>query len=180
MKKLQQWLAECYHDFRIQTGSSYVLDYAQLVLFTEQQFLRSNLRDSTVHGTGVKPIHSQATGRLMGPPLLVQIVAVSEFMRPKKPRVHRLKLSDGNTLVHAVAYASVLGHNLSFYNLHLGYKVSESYQHPSQDHMLTRNIDAAHALAYRERRHCPTSAYNCIAGRNVPRGGGKDRNAHQM
>ena len=105
MKKLQQWLAECYHDFRVQTGSLYVLDFAQLVLFTEEQFLRSNLRDSTVHGTGIRPINSQATGRLRGPPILVQIVAVTEFVRRNKPRVHRLKLSDGHIIVHAVCYS---------------------------------------------------------------------------
>lgn len=180
MKKLQQWLAECYHDFRVQTGSLYVLDFAQLVLFTEEQFLRSNLRDSTVHGTGIRPINSQATGRLRGPPILVQIVAVTEFVRRNKPRVHRLKLSDGHIIVHAVAYASTLGHNLSFYNLHLGYKVSSSYQHSSQHYMLTRSIDAAHALACRVRRDCPTGAYNRIIGRDVPRGGGEDHNAHQI
>ena len=56
MKKLQQWLAECYHDFRIQTGSSYVLDYAQLVLFTEQQFLRSWLGLTNKPCTRLSPI----------------------------------------------------------------------------------------------------------------------------
>ena len=113
------------------------LDYEQLVLFTKQEILRSNLRRSAVAGTGLRLLvaNPRATGRLIGPPLLVQIVSVTEIIRPNRPRVHKLKLTDGDNSINAIACVSSLGHNLSFYNLHIGYKVSQSHRYPSQHHI---------------------------------------------
>lgn len=97
-----------------------MLDYEELMLFTEEQILRSNLVHSAVDGTGIRPVNSRATGRLLGLPLLVQVVAVTEIIRPHKPRIHKLKLSDGDNIINAVAFTASLNCNLGFYDLQLG------------------------------------------------------------
>lgn len=109
------------------------LDYAQLIQFTEEQLLGSNLAHSTVHGTGFGPISSWTTGRLQGPPLMVQVLAVTQTVQLHKLRMHKLKLSDGESVVNAVAFAPCSNCNLGLYYFQRGYnKVSQSHLHPGR------------------------------------------------
>lgn len=103
-----------------------IMDYEQLVLATKKQILRSDLTGSTVHGTGFGPeISSQASVRyLQGPPLLVQAIAFTEVVRPHKPRVFNLKLSDGDKIINAFAIAPFSSRSLNFNDIQLGFKVS--------------------------------------------------------
>lgn len=114
-------------------GWENVIDYTQLLLFTTEQILESDLADSTVRGTGFGPetfTQTTAIGCLQGPPFLVQVVAFTEVIRPRKPRGFKLKLSDGENVVDA--FANVQAAHLSeshdglldFDSLELGYKVS--------------------------------------------------------
>lgn len=123
----QEWLAECYRWVRLKerTNDGDMLDYAQLIKFTTEQILGSNLADSTAHGTGFGPAILPTTGYLQGLPLLVQIVSFTEVIRPHKSRAFKLKLSDGEKVVDAVALAPASGYNFDFHHLQLGYKVSQ-------------------------------------------------------
>lgn len=126
-------------------GDGIMQDYAaaQLMLLIEEQLVESNLKHSTVHGTGFGPVNERTTGRLPSPLLLVQVVAVSEIVRPHKPRAYKLRLSDGGAVVTAVAFSPSSNHSLSFYDLQLGYKVSQSYLHLGQHCILFYGTDAA-------------------------------------
>lgn len=104
------------------------------------------------------PISSQGTGRLSGPPPLVQIVAVTEIVHPPKSRLYKLKLSDGERVVSAVAYAPSASSNLGFYDLQLGYKVCRSHSIPTNFVMKFCEIDAAQMPASTKRRDCPAGA----------------------
>ncbi|KJA19252.1 hypothetical protein HYPSUDRAFT_204807 [Hypholoma sublateritium FD-334 SS-4] len=126
-----EWLAECYRDFRLRLGGCDMLDYQELMLFTEEQILRSNLAHSAVNGTGIGPVSLRAGGRLLGLPLLVQVVAVTEIIRPNKPLIHKLKLSDGDSIFNAVAFGASINNNIGFYDLRLGYKVGEIHPIPA-------------------------------------------------
>ncbi len=66
-------------------------------------------------------------GNLSGPPLLVQIVAVTEVLRPRKSRLYKLTLWDGLRVIKAMAIAPTPHCKLGFYDFDLGYKVSKSY-----------------------------------------------------
>lgn len=83
----------------------------------------SNLKDSTIRGTGFDPL--QATGHLRGPDLLVQVMAFTEIAQPHKRRVFKFQLSDGEFVVDAFACAP---HScaLDFDKFRLGCKVSLS------------------------------------------------------
>lgn len=122
----QEWLAECYHWVKVKEKleGRKVLNYGQLVLFTMEQILASDLAHSTARGTGFGPASSRISGRLQGPPLLVQVVAFTEVVRPYKPRIFKLRLSDGESIVDAIAIAPSPRQKFSFDNLQLGYKVS--------------------------------------------------------
>lgn len=109
------------------------INYPQLLLFTMEQILHSDLAHSTVRGTGFGPevfTRTTATRYLQGPPLLVQVVALTEVIRPHKPWGFKFKLSDGENVVNA--FANVQAAHLSeshdglldFDSLELGYKVS--------------------------------------------------------
>ena len=107
------------------------MDYARTVVAIEEQILGSDLADSTVHGTGFGHNNSQAAeGYLQGPPLLVQAIAFTEIVRPHKPRVFKLKLSDGDKVrdASAIAWQVSASHSLDFNDIQLGFKVSLSYQ----------------------------------------------------
>ena len=105
---------------------STVLDYDQLVIATKEQILGSDLKDSTVHGTGFGFVisHTSEARYLQGPPLLVQVTAFTEVVRPHKPRELHLKLSDGDKVVNAVSNGISSGCSLNFDDIHIGFKVS--------------------------------------------------------
>lgn len=107
------------------------INYPQLLLFTMEQILHSDLAHSTVRGTGFGPevfTRTTATRYLQGPPLLVQVVALTEVIRPHKPWGFKFKLSDGENVVNAFANAPLSSNSLlDFDNLELGYKVSSTF-----------------------------------------------------
>ncbi|KJA26718.1 hypothetical protein HYPSUDRAFT_198529 [Hypholoma sublateritium FD-334 SS-4] len=175
-----EWLAECYHDFRLRLGGCDMLDYQELMLFTEEQILRSNLAHSAVDGTGVGPVNLRAAGCLQGPPLLVQVVAVTEVIRPNKPRIHKLKLSDGESIINAVAFGASVNDNIGFYNLQLGYKVGQIHLPPGPHHMQTQGIDAAQMPAYTEWRDYFAGTDDYITGWKVQPHGEEDHLAYPM
>lgn len=104
-----------------------IIDYDQLVVATKEQILGSDLRDSTVHGTGFCPelenSHTSEAMYLQGPPLLVQVIEFTEVVRPHKSRSFSLKLSDGNKIADAFSTGLASGCNLNFNDMHLGFKV---------------------------------------------------------
>lgn len=102
-----------------------MLDYAQLITLATEQILGSDLADSTSHGTGFGPENLPATGYLQGIPLLVQIVAFTEVVRPHKSRAFKLKLSDGKKVADAIAIVPPSSDNFRFDGLQLGYKVRQ-------------------------------------------------------
>lgn len=104
-----------------------MIDFTKLLQFVGEQILWSNLVDSTIHGTGFEREDlSQEAEYLQGLPIMVQVVAFTEVVRPDKPRAFMFKLSDGENVVDAFAHASLLGNNVDFDNFKLGYKVGLS------------------------------------------------------
>ena len=107
------------------------MDYERLVVAIKEQILGSDLADSTLHGTGFGSNIAQVLdGYLQGPPLLVQVIAITEVDRPLKPRVFKLKLSDGDKVREAFTLAQIaLSQCLNFENIPLGFKVSTLHYH---------------------------------------------------
>lgn len=109
------------------------IDYTRLLIFTTEQILQSDLADSTVRGTGFGPetfTQTTAGGYLQGPPFLVQVVAITEVIRPHKPLSFKFRLSDGENVIDAFANAQLSESNdslLDFDSLELGYKVSRTF-----------------------------------------------------
>lgn len=102
-----------------------------MIVATEEQILGSDLADSTVHGTGFGHNNSQAAeGYLQGLPLLVQAIAFTEIVQPHKPRMFKLKLSDGDKVrdAFAIAWQVSASHSLDFDDIQLGFKVSSNYR----------------------------------------------------
>lgn len=93
-----------------------------------EQILESDLKDSTVHGTGFGLAQPAMAGNLLGPPLLVQVVALTEVSRPHKPRGLKFRLSDGDRVIDAFANAVRSSGDLDFNRLNLGSKVSKKNQ----------------------------------------------------
>lgn len=86
------------------------------------------MKDSTVHGTGfgLAPWQLGVAGNILGPPLLVQVVALTEVARPHKPRGLKFKLSDGERVIDAYANAALSSGDLDFNSIELGSKVSRT------------------------------------------------------
>lgn len=119
-----------------------MVDFTKLTQYIREQIIGSNLADSTICGTGFEVIPvdniSQETGYLQGIPILVQVVGFTEVIRPNKPCAFVFKLSDGTNIVTAFAHASLLGNNLDFNSLALGYKVSLAFK--KYDSLTVTNI----------------------------------------
>ncbi len=64
--------------------------------------------------------------KLPGPPLLVQIMAVSETIEHNVSRTYKLRLSDGSRIYYAAARAASPVYDLGFFNMELGYKVRQN------------------------------------------------------
>ena len=99
------------------------MNYEQFIIAIIQQFLGSDLSDSTIRGTGFGREIFPTTGRLQGPAVLVQVVAVTEIVRLRKARIMKFTLSDGEREIAAVARMSPHS-RLDFDAFELGYKVS--------------------------------------------------------
>ncbi len=101
-------------------------------------------------------------GRLRGPPLLVQIVSVTEILRPKKLRLYKLTLWDGMRLIKAMAFAPTPYCKLGLYDLDLGYKVSKVIFYPILYYILNEesDIDAANTPKSPERYSHPGGRHN--------------------
>ena len=124
--KLKQWLAECYERFcdkhNIPEENGFI-NFAELRRNVREQYLLSNLEDSTIHGTGFSTTSSPTTGHLQGRPLLVQVVACKEFIAPSGQRTFNFRLSDGETISEAIAHAASHRSSLNFHRFELGFKV---------------------------------------------------------
>ncbi len=100
-----------------------VLNYKQFIIAIFHQIRGSDLSCSTIRGTGFGREIFPTTGRLQGPTVLVQVVAVTEIVRPRKARIFKFTLSDGEREIEAVARMSPHC-SLNFDTFALGYKVS--------------------------------------------------------
>ena len=101
-------------------------EYLLLKRFIVEEIINSNLAYSTVMGTGFRSMNLDGRRRLPAQSLLVQIVAVTET-REANNRVFNLKLSDGDTVVDAIAFGLSSSCDIGFYELELGFKVSHNY-----------------------------------------------------
>lgn len=142
----------------------------QLLVFTKQQILQSDLTDSTVRGTGFGPetfTRMTATGYLQGPPLLVQVVALTEVIRPHKPRGFKFKLSDGHKVVDAFANAPLSNNSfVGFDSLELGCKVSGLFMSPKRLDRAQR-IDISYKSSPSRWGTYPPTTHFYVVGRKV-------------
>lgn len=123
---IQEWLGLCcrwIYDTSHRTQGLEGLNYRQFLKSIIYQILGSNLSDSTIRGTGFGREILPTVGNLQGPPLLVQVVGMTEITQLRKPKVIKFRLSDGEREVEAVARVP-LNCNFDFGTFDLGYKVS--------------------------------------------------------
>ncbi len=130
---MQEWLRECFewvfaeqeYPQKLNGNNSTDSNFSNIWHKVIDQFLESNLTDSTIRGSGLgSQIIQQDTGILQGPPLLVQVIAVSEIIRPNRRPTVKLKLSDGENSIYAIVHPSLLAsRHMDFDSLRLGYKV---------------------------------------------------------
>ena len=74
----QEWLNDCCEWL---IGNQHIDPLTSFPEFTDQvkgQLLESDLRDSMMHGTGLDVHVDKFTGNLKGPPILVQIIAITD------------------------------------------------------------------------------------------------------
>ena len=102
-------------------------DYPQLQHFVVEELLESNLKYSVIGETGFRSINLQGRGRVPAPRVLVQIIAITEIFQFNKPQVYELKLLDGDSVVDAIAFSQPSTCNIGFYQLALGFKVSQNH-----------------------------------------------------
>lgn len=114
----------------------------------------------------------QQNGYLQGPPLLVQVIAVTEIIRPNRSSVFRLKLSDGERAVDATIRPSLLAsRDIEFNNLNLGYKVSTALKPPSGPSSAQKwfGVDVARQAKVPGRGAISSIKHCCFDGRRVYR-----------
>ncbi|KJA26411.1 hypothetical protein HYPSUDRAFT_199138 [Hypholoma sublateritium FD-334 SS-4] len=73
------WLQGCYEWLVNEQNISPVTAFPQFMDRVKEQLLESDLADSMLAGTGLRPGIKQATEKLQGAPLLVQIVRITEI-----------------------------------------------------------------------------------------------------
>ncbi|KDR78871.1 hypothetical protein GALMADRAFT_137857 [Galerina marginata CBS 339.88] len=74
-----EWLEGCTQWLEDDQGLSPVNDFPEFMERVKGQLLESDLLDSMLHGTGLDPHITRMNGNLRGPPVLVQIIAVTEI-----------------------------------------------------------------------------------------------------
>ncbi|KAH9959580.1 hypothetical protein BC827DRAFT_491392 [Russula dissimulans] len=97
----ENWLSQCYAWVIEEHSLNPATDMNKIIEQVEVQLLMSDLTDSMVHGTGLPHnVGGLQKGTLSGPPLLVQIVALTEIghsafnlMNVRKTKIDRADLS---------------------------------------------------------------------------------------
>ena len=97
----QHWLSQCYAWVVEEHNLNPATDMGQIREQVESQLLMSDLTDSMVHGTGLPhDLAGLQKGSLSGPPVLVQILALTEIghsafnlMNVRQTKVDRADLS---------------------------------------------------------------------------------------
>ncbi|KAF8907305.1 hypothetical protein CPB84DRAFT_300216 [Gymnopilus junonius] len=73
-----EWLEGCVQWLEDDQKLSPVNNFPEFIKQVEVQLIESDLVDSMQHGTGLDPNISRFTGNLLGPPVMVQIMAITE------------------------------------------------------------------------------------------------------
>ena len=136
---VQEWLGLCCRWIynaacRRLRGRVGHISYPRLLRRIIRQILGSDLSDSTIEGTGFRQENLPVTGYLQGPPRLVQVIEMTEIVQSRKPRMIKLKLSDGDIKLDAIVSVP-FNCRFDFSRFPLGYKVScRGMQNPTQHH----------------------------------------------